>query len=264
MSIRLGVVFDDETLLRSGRRDDPVDVVVLRWTFLNPPRAAAAKRVGERIREVHADAELIPYAWHYLSYEPGDGVVVGSNRSLEPGPAQTQWGHLRGDARDHVWSVTKICAEALGAERVVLRTPPSFSPGSLSRRRFTKFLESLGPTDPKLVWEPEGLWTPAQAAAFVGELGVEVLAPAFALTGQLFEFEGASWLRISGSKDAKLRSSHAEILADAIVDIAEEQPLTLLFEGPRAYANLRAFARACLVSMDDRGGFDDAPEDDEG
>ncbi|MFO7567179.1 MAG: hypothetical protein R6X02_31325 [Enhygromyxa sp.] len=248
MPIRLGVVIDDESLLRTGRRDDPVDVVVLRWTFLNPPRAAAARRIAERIRGVHDSAELIPYAWHYLTHEPGDGVVVGSNRSLEPNTGS--YGHLRGDAREHVWSITKICAEALGAARVVLRTPPSFSPGSLSRRRFKSFVESLEPTDPKLLWEPEGLWTPAQAAAFALELGVEVIAPAFAMTGQLLEFDGASWLRVGGSKDAKLRASHAEILADALVELAETEPLTLLFEGPKAYANLRAFARACLVSLE--------------
>lgn len=261
MPIRLGVVIDDESLLRSGQRGDPVDAVVLRWTFLNPPRAAAARRIGERIREVHADAELIPYAWHYLTYEPGDGVVVGSNRSLESNAGS--YGHLRGDARDHVWEVTRICAEALGSRHVVLRTPPSFSPGSLSRRRFGKFVESLGPNDPKLLWEPQGLWTAAQAAAFAGELGVEVIAPAFAMTGALLEVEGATWLRIGGSKDARLRSSHAEILADALLDLAEAQPLTLLFEGPRAYANLRAFARAGAISMADRAGFeldDDEPE----
>jgi hypothetical protein len=254
MSIRLGVVIDDESLLQAGQRDDPVDVVVLRWTFLNLPRAAAARRIAERIRDIHSGAELIPYAWHYLTHEPGDGVVVGSNRSLEP--TAGNYGHLRGQARDHVWSVIKICAEALGAARVVLRTPPSFSPGSLSRRRFTSFVESLGPTDPKLLWEPEGLWTAAQAAAFAGELGVEILAPAFSMTGQLLEIEGATWLRISGSKDAKLRSSHAEILADALVELSEVQPLTLLFEGPRAYANLRAFARACVLDDDDAFGDD--------
>lgn len=242
MSIRLGVVIDDESLLKGGQRGDPVDAVVLRSTFLNPPRAAGARRIAERVRSVHADAELIPYAWHYLTHERGDGIVVGSNRSLDE--TFGTHGHLRGDARDHIWSITKICAEAMEAKHVVLRTPPSFSPGSLSRRRFTKFVESLTPEDPKLLWEPEGLWSSAQAAAFANELGVEVIAPAFAMTGQLLEFEGASWLRIGGSKDARLRSSHAEILADALIDLAEEQPLTLLFDGPRCYANMRAFARA--------------------
>lgn len=249
MPIRLGVVIDDESLLGAGQRDDPVDAVVLRSTFLNPPRAAAAKRIAERIRGIHPNAELIPYAWHYLTHEPGDGIAVGSNRSLDAGAGS--YGHFRGDARDHVWSITKICAEAMGAKHLVIRTPPSFSPGSLSRRRFTNFVASLSPDDPKLLWEPEGLWTAAQAAVFANELGVEVIAPAFAMTGQLLEFAGATWLRISGSKDARLRSSHAEILADALLAFTEmeeedeeEQTLTLLFDGPRAYANLRAFRRA--------------------
>lgn len=250
MPIRLGVVIDDESLLRGAKRGDPVDVVVLRSTFLNPPRAAAARRLAERIQEVHPGATPIPYAWHYLTHEPSDGVVVGSNRSLEE--SVRSYGHLRGDARDHVWEITKLCAEAMGADRVVIRTPPSFSPGSLSRRRFTSFVESLGPEEPKLLWEPEGLWTAAQAAFFAIGLGVETIAPAFAMTGQLLEFDGAEWLRISGSKDARLRSSHAEILADALTEVAEEleedEALTLLFDGPRAYVNLRAFARALATA----------------
>ncbi|HVI03616.1 MAG TPA: hypothetical protein VM869_33205, partial [Enhygromyxa sp.] len=100
------------------------------------------------------------------------------------------------------------------------------------------------------------------------QLGVEVVAPAFGMTGQVLEFEGATWLRIGGSKDARLRSSHAEILADALIDLAEAQPLTLLFEGPRAYANLRSFARACAMALGDRDfgdEFDFGPDEgDEG
>ena len=239
-TIRLGVVLDDETQLGAARRDDPIDVVLLRSTFLNPPRASATRRLGERIREHHGDVEVIPYAWHVLTHEASDGVVVGANRSL--GATRDPHGHLReGDAGEQAWIVTKNCAEALGASRVVLRTPPSFSPGSLSRRRFTNFVAKLGPEDPKLVWEPEGLWSAASASAFASPLGVEVLAPAFGMTGALLEFDGASWLVVSGSKDARMRSSHAEILAHELID---GPSLTVVFDGPRAYANVRVFARA--------------------
>jgi hypothetical protein len=236
--IRLAIVLDDESLLGAARRDDPVDVVVLRSTFLNPPRAGAARRMAERIREHHPDAEIVPYAWHYLTHEPGDGIEVGSNRTIEPLGSH---GHLRGDAIAQAWEVTKLCASGLGATRVLLRTPSSFSPGNLSRRRFTNFVAALGPEDPKLVWEPEGLWTPAEAAAFANPLGVEIVAPAFSMTGQLLEIEGASWLKIVGSKDGRLRSSHAEVLADALAGIEPTSALTLMFDGRRAYTNLRAF-----------------------
>jgi hypothetical protein len=243
--IRLGVVLDDESLLGAARRDDPVDVVVLRSTFLNPPRAGAARRMAERIREQHGEIEIVPYAWHYLTHEASDGIEVGSNRALDLKPGS--YGHLRGDAIAHAWEVTKLCASGFGATRVLLRTPTSFSPGSLSRRRFTNFVAGLGPDDPKLVWEPEGLWESAEAAAFAEPLGVEVLAPAFSMTGQLLEIEGAGWLKIQGSKDGRLRSAHAEVLADSLVDASEARSLTLLFDGRRAYANLRAFAEAGTV-----------------
>lgn len=247
--LRLGVVLDDETLLAAARRNDPVDVVVVRSTFLNPPRAAAAKRMAARIHAKHAEAELMPYAWHYLSYEAGDGVEVGSNRSLDAKPGE--YGHFRGAALAQAWEISRICAEAFGASRLVVRTPASFSPGSLSRKRFTSFVTGLGPEDPKLVWEPEGLWGPAEAAAFAGPHGVEILAPAFAMTGALMEREGATWLRVQGAKDGRLRSSHAEILAHALLDQVEtqDQPLTVLFDGRRAYANLRSFAREVALGL---------------
>jgi hypothetical protein len=245
--IRLAVVLDDESLLGAARRDDPVDIVVLRSTFLNPPRAGAARRMAERIHEHHPDAEIIPYAWHYLTHEAGDGIEVGSNRALDLKPGS--YGHLRGDAIAHAWEVTKLCASGLGATRVLLRTPPSFSPGSLSRRRFTNFVATAtsGPDDPKLIWEPEGLWTSEEAAAFAEPLGVETVAPAFSMTGQLLEIDGAGWLKIQGSKDGRLRASHAEVLADALVEASEARALTLMFDGRRAYTNLRAFAEAGTV-----------------
>ncbi len=285
--VRLGVVLADEALLRAAHSNDPVEVVVLRSTFLNPPRAAAAKRLAERIHEEHPNAEIVPYAWHYLTFEATDKVEVGSNRSIDP---QGQlYGHFRSTPPvEQAWEVSKICAEALGATRMIVRTPPSFSPGSVARMRMTKFIE-LHPT-PKLIWEPEGLWSSAAAAAFGEPLGLEVLAAAFSLTGHVMDFEGANWLRVSGGKDGRLRSSHADVLLHGLAamglfdeddeddeeladedeadegdaDGAEEaksdgdegdageagepeaeETVTILFDGAYAYANLRAFVRAC-------------------
>lgn len=238
--MRLGVTLSDEALLRAARDDDPVDLVVLRSTFLNPPRAAALRRSAERIRRHHRDVELVPYAWHYLTYERDDGIEVGSSRSLD-GDA-SGFGHFRDSPEvAQAWSITEICREALEATRVVVRTPPSFSPGALSRRRLTRFCEGLGADAPMLIWEPEGLWEPASAAAFAAPLGIEVLAPAFSMTGQVLELGAANWLRITGGKQAKLRASHAETLAYALMD---HEHVTVLFEGPQAYANLRSFVRA--------------------
>ena len=56
MSLRLGVLLDDLTL-GGAKLDDPVDVVVIRSTFLNPPRAAAAKRQAEKILALIDDSQ---------------------------------------------------------------------------------------------------------------------------------------------------------------------------------------------------------------
>jgi len=240
---RLGVVIDGEASL-VGRKDDPVEFVIVRSTFLNPPRAAAAKRLAARIRGRHPDAEVIPYAWHYLSHEASDGIEVGQNRSLDLGPEGS--GHLRGPGAEQAWVVTKICAEAFDASHVIFRTPPSFSPGALSRRRLTAFVQSCADDPFGLVWEPMGVWTLAEASAFAGPLGVEIMGQALAMSGQLLDFGGAQWLRVSGGKQGRLRASQAEMLAIELADAGLEQ-LSIAFEGPRAYANLREFHRALAL-----------------
>jgi hypothetical protein len=237
-------------------------VVVIRSTFLNPPRAAAAKRQAEKVREIHRDAELIPYAWHYVTHEHDDAIEVGSNRALE---TTGKFGHFRSTPDvAQAWQISTICAEAFGATKLVVRTPPSFSPGALSRKRMTEFVQAHASAELHLLWEPTGLWTIETAVAFAEPLGVEVLGPALGMTGQVLDFEDARWLRVPGGKDGRLRSSQAESLAVALAELgvfddddddadeADEDEadadasdtITLLFDGPRAHANLRAFERA--------------------
>ncbi len=239
MPVRLGVLLDDLSL-NGAKLADPVDVVVIRSTFLNPPRAAAAKRQAEKIHELHRNAELIAYAWHYVTHEADDGIDPGSNRSLE---TTGKFGHFR-STPDVVqaWQISTICAEAFGATKLVVRTPASFSPGGMSRKRMTEFVQAN--SGPSLIWEATGLWSITEAVAFAEPLGIEVMGPAIGMTGQVLEFEGARWLRVPSGKDGRLRASQAEGLAFALAELDEAETLTLLFDGPRAHSNLRAFDRA--------------------
>jgi hypothetical protein len=254
MSLRLGVLLDDLSL-NGAKLDDPVEVVVIRSTFLNPPRAAAAKRQAEKIRELHRNAELIPYAWHYVTHEHDDGIDPGSNRALE---TTGKFGHFRSTPDvAQAWEISTICAQAFGANKLIVRTPTSFSPGALSRKRMTEFVEAHTNANLSLLWEPSGLWSVEAAVAFAEPLGIEVIGPALGLTGQVLDFEDARWLRVPGGKDGRLRASQAESLAVAIAELGlleddaedeaepedESDPITLLFDGPRAHANLRAFFR---------------------
>lgn len=256
MPLRLGVLLDDLSL-NGAKLDDPVDIVVIRSTFLNPPRAAAAKRQAEKIRELHRNAELIPYAWHYVTHEHDDGIEAGSNRALE---TTGKFGHFRSTPDvAQAWQISTICAEAYGANKLIVRTPTSFSPGALSRKRMTEFVQTHTSANLSLLWEPSGLWSIEAAVAFAEPLGVEVMGPALGLTGQVLDFEDARWLRVPGGKDGRLRASQAESLAVALAELGldeddedaddesegddESETITLLFDGPRAHANLRAFYR---------------------
>lgn len=252
MPLRLGVLLDDLSL-NGAKLDDPIDVVVIRSTFLNPPRAAAAKRQAEKIRELHRNAELICYSWHYVTHEADDAIEVGSNRALE---TTGKFGHFRSTPDvAQAWEISTICAEAYGATKLIVRTPASFSPGSLSRKRMTEFVEKHVGEGRQLIWEPTGLWSIEAAVAFAEPLGVEVIGPAIGLTGQVLDFEDARWLRVPGGKDGRLRASQAESLAVALDELGvlededegedgESETITLLFDGPRAHGNLRVFDRS--------------------
>ena len=167
---RLGIVInDDNKALRVARHDDPVDLVVLRSTLINPPRAAAATRLREMISGVHPEAEIIPYIWHLVSHGPSDGLREHGSRSL-PGEARAFGLLQESEEVRQAWAIVRACAEGLGATKMVLRTPASFTPGATYRERLRRFAEARAAEGLGLVWEAEGLWEPAMTLPLAREL----------------------------------------------------------------------------------------------
>lgn len=266
---KLGILVQEEKALFAARSSDPVSLVVLRSTLINPPRAAAARALAERVRAVHPQAAIVPYAWHLVTHGPEDGVRELGTRALPGEPRR--FGHLQDtpEVRD-AWQTSLRCAQELapvqaedgeGGEkeplRVVLRTPASFTPGSVGHARLTAFAAARAAEGVELVWEAEGLWEPAQTLALARKLAMQTIVPAFDGTGR--PFAGSlerRWLRVDGAGPTdRLRGVLAESLAFAVEgaeDIDAEGPV-VLFGGPRAYTNLRSFARE-LALME--------PEDD--
>lgn len=256
---KLGVLIQEEKALSAARETDPVSLVVLRSTLVNPPRAAAARALAERIRGLHPDAAIVPYAWHLVTHGPEDGVRELGTRALPGEPRR--FGHLQDTPEVHeAWQTTLRCARELaGAEgplRVVLRTPASFTPGNVGHARLAAFAAARAAEGVELVWEAEGLWEPAQTLALARKLGMQTVVPAFDGTGR--PFAGSlerRWLRVDGAGPTdRLRGVLAEALAYALEgaeqadDAAAAGPI-VLFGGPRAYANLRSFARE--LELDD-------------
>jgi hypothetical protein len=155
MSVTLGLLLTQHNA-RSRKRPDPrVELLLLERTLLDPPRAAAAKRWASQIRRAYPAAQLVPYTWHLVSHGPEERMAERTTRTLAGPP------HLFGGVQDspqtrQAWEVTRLCLEAMDASSVVLRTPPSVTPGALGRARIRAFVEAR---------RAEGLRTPPPADA---------------------------------------------------------------------------------------------------
>lgn len=256
---RLGVILQDEHALRAARPSrpasdaagdaddaaDPVELVVLRSTMLNPPRAAAARALAEHVRSIHPNAALVPYVWHLVSHAEGDGLREAGTRSL-PGEAR-RFGHLQDTPEVHsAWEVSLRCAREMGSDTVILRTPPSFTPGTINQQRLAAFAEARAAEGLQVVWEVDGLWEPAATLALARKHNLQTLVPAFEGTGRpVAQSYERRWLRVDGAgATERLRGVLAESLVFALANADALDSTTILFAGPRAHANLRAFAHA--------------------
>ncbi len=242
-ALRLGIIIADERALRAARSDDPVDLVILRSTLVNPPRAAGAAKLRSRFRELHPKAAVHPYVWHLVSHGSTDGLRELGSRSLPGDPRAFGLLQETPEVRG-AWESTQRCATALESSTVVLRTPASFTPGGLYRQRLRRFVADRKAEGLHVVWEAEGLWEPPTTLAVARELDMTTIVPAFDGTGR--PFSGSlerRWLRVDGAgPTTHLRPALSDSLLLALD--GREEDATILFGGPRGYANLRSFAKA--------------------
>ena len=257
---KLGILASDEKAFHAARESDPVSLVVLRSTLVNPPRSAGARSVAENIKKLHPYASLVPYVWHMVTHGPEDHLRELASRSLPGEPRR--FGHLQSTLEvQDAWQTTLRCAQAFGARQVLLRTPASFTPSGANHSRLAAFAEARAAEGIELVWEAEGLWEPAQTLSVARKLGMQTVIPAFDGAGR--PFNGSlerRWLRVDGAgPTTKLRGILAESLVHSMVHADVAAPV--LFAGPRAYANMRAFAIELTITEDEDEDDDDADDD---
>lgn len=250
MPVTLGLVLSPINS-RSRRAPDPrVGLVLVERTLYDPPRAAAARRWAPQLRRSFPTAQLVPYAWHLVSHGPEDGMRQRSKRTLS-GPPNLFGGLQASQQTAQAWEVTRLCAEAMEASSVAVRTPPSVTPGALGRKRIAAFVDARRAEGLSVIWEPEGLWEPALAAALARECGASMLWPAFE-GGRAVREEDTdrlvvpgAWLRVDGAgRKRGIHGGHVDELLDH-VDL--EPDATIVFTGPRARANLVMLADALAL-----------------
>lgn len=249
MSVTLGLLLTQHNARVRKSADPRVGLLLLERTLFDPPRAAAAKRWAPQIRRAFPVAELLPYTWHLVSHGPEEHMADRTTRALE-GPPHSFGGVQDSPQTRQAWEVTRLCAEAMGSTAVVLRTPPSVTPGSLGRARIRAFVEARRAEGLRVVWEPEGLWETPVAAAFAREIDASLLLPAFSggrpVRNEDEDAEGlllpGVWLRVDGS--GRRQGIHGDMV-DELLDHADAaQDTVMVFAGPRAHANLGMVADA--------------------
>lgn len=257
MAPTLALLLDD-TNARRAREERSVGLLLLERTLLEPPRAAACRRWAERLRRIFPNAELAAYAWQLVSHGPADGLRHLGTRSL-PGEA-TRFGGLQNTPEvSKAMEIVRTVLEALGTDRLLVRTPPSLAPGAIGRSRLNAFF--AGPAAGlRVTWEPQGLWEALDAQALAAAAAIDVMLPAFEGGRPVYADDARErlvgrnvWLRVD---PAGPRRTLGGAQVDALVDhVAADPSSTLVFTGPRALANLRGVADALeadgLFSVDE-------------
>lgn len=244
----LGLLLNDTNAQRQRSSLPAVDLVLLERTLFDPPRAGPARRWAAQIRRVFPNAELVPYVWHWVSHGPEDGLRDNTSRSLQGN--SYAFGHLQDSEEVRTaWHSALQCYQALDARRVVLRTPPGVGPGVVGRDRIRKFAEARRTESLEVVWEPEGIWEPAEATNFGNSIRVAVLWRGFSAGRPMRDplnpmrlVHADAWIRVEGV-GRRPRLSADQI--DAILDHLEAQPnAVVVFSGPAAIHNLEAIRSA--------------------
>jgi len=253
--VTLGLLLNETNGLRLKETIPEAHVVLLERTLFDPPRAGPAKRWGAQIRRKFPSATMLPYVWHLVSHGTDDGLRGSATRSLS-GNAYA-FGHLQETPEvAQAWESARQCYQAIGATRVVLRTPSGVAPGALGRQRIQRFVAARKAEDIGVLWEPEGLWEPDEASRFAETLGIEIIARGFHGGRPVRNSEDASvlvrrdaWIRVD-AMGRRPRLSADQI--DAILEHAEAVPdARFVFAGARAVQNLQAVAHELESDADD-------------
>ena len=146
-----------------------LDLLETDVTFFEPPREVALRRWRSEAPQACAFSTI---AWQLVTHEADTPGYARLLHPLDPALRAQVGGFRDTPAVRDAWAKTVTGARALGAEVVLLQTPPAFSPSEANRTALRRFFSEIA-TDRAgltIAWEPTGLWEPAQASMLANEL----------------------------------------------------------------------------------------------
>lgn len=136
------------------------------------------------------------------------------------------------DANRALWQETAAQAEALGANAVIIRTPPGFSPSEINRSNLRSFLaDVVGEVPYEFVWEARGLWTREQRQELAAELGITLALDPYDEPTLPDPPEGPAYYTVT-APNGRVRFSQEDFfdLAEFLND--HEHNTRVIFRGP--------------------------------
>lgn len=188
--------------------------VELQQTFFSIPAQQSLRRLRERAPE---DFSFVIKAWQLVTHEP----TSPSYRQLPRGikVATGEAGHFRQTPTVQEAARTTLeAADLLAAAAVVFETPPSFTPTAAHRRDIATFFEGLARKQ-QMVWNPQGLWSPAEVLAVCRDLDLVPCWDPFAdpvSGGDLPADGGPVYLRLPGLGGTSYSDAQLDWLADQL------------------------------------------------
>lgn len=202
-------------------------VVEVQQTFYQPPQITTLRRWRA---DVPADFEFTLKAWMLITHESRSPTYRRLKKDLSEAERE-QCGSFRPtDMVRQAWQVTRECAEALAARRILFQCPASFTPTGEHVEDMHGFFSSLdGRGELQLLWEPRGGWPDDLVRALCRELELIHVVDPFTARTVTPEFR---YYRLHGRKGYRYVYEDGE-LEELLGMLPGDSPSYVLFNNVR-------------------------------
>ena len=153
-------------------------VVEVQQTFYQPPQISTLERWRAAAPD---DFEFTMKAWMLITHEARSPTYRRLKRELSEEERELCGSFRSTPIVREAWEVTRACAEALRARRILFQCPASFKPTKENIRRIGKFFEAIDRSpELDLLWEPRGGWPDTTVRELCRELDLTHVVDPFA------------------------------------------------------------------------------------
>lgn len=152
-------------------------VVEVQQTFYQPPQVPTLRRWREAAPK---NFEFTVKAWQLITHEARSPTYRRLKRQLTAEERANCGAFRPTPIVQEAWDVTRACAEALKAKRVLFQCPASFKPTPENLTRMRAFFSTVERGKLRFCWEPRGAWAGELVRELCDELDLVHVVDPFA------------------------------------------------------------------------------------